>query len=89
MASTLGFSSGFTKYHGGRAKVAVVNVPGRGAINLCLSDTHRCAKEDGAALATLQNIAKDSGIDMKASAEALRAHCRQLLGIQEDPKPRR
>lgn len=85
---SLGLSSGFTKYHGERKKVAVINVPGKGAITLALSDTHRCAKEEGAARATIENLAKDTGIDLDEAAEQLRVHCRSILGIQ-DPKPKR
>lgn len=89
MAIALGDT--FTKYHGKREKVAVLHIPGRNKVSLGLSDTHRCAKSLQSARATIENVAKGAVSEERFDEEAqlLHAHCRALIGIQEDPTTRR
>lgn len=86
-------SESTTKYHGQKVKTAAVNVPGKGRIELALSDTARCAKLPDAARATVVNIcggedAFEDEDDIETNARLLREHCRKLLNISDD-KPRR
>jgi hypothetical protein len=78
-----------TKYHGQKVKTAAVNIPGKGRIELALSDTARCARMPEAARNTVVNICGgedvfDSEEDIAANAQLLQAHCRKLLGISDD-----
>lgn len=83
---TIGLSDAFTKYHGRREKVAVLNVPGRGNIALGLSDTQRCARSIEIAKETIRNVAKDmvpvGAIDTEA--QKLHEHCKVLAGIRDE-----
>ena len=77
----------FTKYHGRREKVAVLNVPGRGKVTLGLSDTQRCARSMDIARLTIRNVAKEAVPegDVDAEASKLHEHCKLLSGIKSEP----
>lgn len=82
-------SEAATKYHGERKKTAVLNIPGKGRIELTLSDTARCARMPDAARRTVVNLAGGEDVfdgedDIVVAAAALHQHCRALMGIQEE-----
>jgi hypothetical protein len=84
----LQFSDSPTKYHGQKTKTAAVNVPGKGRVELALSDTARCARMIDAARRTIVNIAGgedafDGEDDIERAALALHEHCKKLEGIGE------
>lgn len=85
-----------TKYHGQKVKTAVVNIAGKGRIELALSDTARCARMRDAARRTIINLAggedefgSDEEID--TAATQLHQHCRQLsnLPVEAEQKKRK
>lgn len=88
MTTQIGFGEAPTKYHGERKKTAVVTIPGRGRIELALSDTARCARMADAAERTLVNLAGEDAFededDIAQAGAALHKHCRLLLGVRED-----
>lgn len=87
----LGLSERTTKYHGRREKVAVLTLPGRGAVPLALSDTVRCAQSKEAARRTVANLVGEelSDAELDEASGQLHVHCRVLQGVKEDPKTRR
>jgi hypothetical protein len=85
------FSERSTKYHNERQKTAVINVPAKGPIELALSDTQRCARSLDSAKRTVKNVAGDAidDAEVEQAGAALHAHCRRMIGIQEDPESSR
>lgn len=82
-----------TKYQNQKVKTAAVTIPGKGRIELALSDTARCARMPDAAKRTLVNLAGgedafDDEQDIETNAKLLHEHCRRLQGIG-DREPRR
>ena len=80
-----------TKFHGEIKRTAVVNIPGKGRIELQLSDTARCARMPDAARRTLVNLAGaeafDGEADIETAGNQLHEHCRRLLNIKaEEPR---
>jgi hypothetical protein len=78
-----------TKYHQEKVKTAVVNIPGRGRIELALSDTARCARAVDAARRTLINLAGgedefESEKELETNAQLLHVHCRRLQNLKVD-----
>jgi hypothetical protein len=76
-----------TKYHQQKVKTAVVMIPGKGRIELALSDTARCARAIDSARRTLVNLAGgedgfDGDKDLDANAHLLHVHCRRLQGLK-------
>lgn len=84
----IALSDKLTKYHQQKVKTAVVDIPGRGRIELALSDTQRCAKVEGSARRTLVNLAGEDAFDdeqeLEIAATQLRQHCRRLCNLPNE-----
>lgn len=91
MQTSVQFSETNTKYHNERQRTAVVILPGKGRIELALSDTQRVARSVESAKRTMKNIAGGAIDEAEADVAgvALHEYCRRMLGMQGDPEPRR